>query len=74
LKDYQDKIIFKKIENNPITSFLRDFSAPIKLNYAFTEEKYEFLVKHDTNEFNRFEAFQDYAKEIILNNYNCKNI
>jgi len=74
LEDYQDKLVFKNIESNPITSFLRDFSAPIKLNYAFCNEKLEFLAKYDTNEFNRFEAFQNYAKEIIIDNYNCKNI
>jgi aminopeptidase N len=74
LDDYQDKLIIKNIQTNPIVSLSRDFSAPIKLNYAFTEEKLEFLAKYDTNNFNRFEAFQNYAKEIILENYNCKNI
>lgn len=72
--DYQDKLIFKNIETNPIASFFRDFSAPIKLNYAFTEEKLEFLTKYDTNNFNRFEAFQRFARDIIIENYECKNI
>jgi hypothetical protein len=31
------------------------------------------LIKNDTNNFNRFEAFQNYIKEIIIDNYNCKN-
>jgi aminopeptidase N len=57
-----------------IPSLLRDFSAPVKLNYAYEDEDLNFLAKYDTNDFNRFEAFQDYIKEIINNNYECKNI
>jgi len=72
--DYQDKLIFKNMQTNPIASLFRDFSAPVKINYAFTEEKLDFLTKYDTNNFNKFESFQRYIKDIILENYECKNI
>ncbi|MDQ7023742.1 MAG: aminopeptidase N [Candidatus Gracilibacteria bacterium] len=74
LDDYQDRLVIKNIETNPIASLFRDFSAPIKLNYAFTEEKLDFLTKYDTNNFNRFEAFQIYIKDIVIENYECQNL
>ncbi len=72
--DYQDRLVFTNIENNLIASFFRDFSAPVKINYAFTDEKLEFLAKYDTNWFNRFEAFSNFAKEVIIENYESKNM
>ena len=42
-------------------SLLRNFSAPIVLNYAYTNEELAFLLANDTNTFNRYEAGQRLA-------------
>ncbi|CAN0449251.1 unnamed protein product, partial [Hapterophycus canaliculatus] len=36
----------------------RDLSAPVKLRYDYSDEDLAFLMKHDTDSFNRWEAGQ----------------
>lgn len=36
----------------------RDLSAPVKLRYKYSDEDLAFLMKHDTDSFNRWEAGQ----------------
>lgn len=63
----EETIEFKNILNEPIPSLLRDFSAPIKLNYNYGFEDYAFLIKNDNNEFNRFNAIQKFSTELLIN-------
>ena len=58
---------FQPILSQPIPSLLRGFSAPIKLNYTYTDQELLFLLKHDHDPFNRFEAWQRYLLRTILN-------
>ena len=74
LDEFQNRLVFKNIKWEIIPSLLRDFSAPVKLKYAYEDEDLLFLSKYDTNEFNKYEAFSVYTKEIIINNYNSNNI
>lgn len=53
-----ETFIFEKIESRPIIAFLRNFSAPVKIKYDYCDENLVFLVKHATNEFNRYDALQ----------------
>lgn len=57
---------FKNINSKPIPSLLRNFSAPIKLNYPYSESDLQFLFKYDKDPFNRWEAGQNYAVKILL--------
>jgi aminopeptidase N len=50
---------FDKVSAQPIPSLLRDFSAPVILNYSYNDEELRFLIKHDDNAFVRYEAAQD---------------
>jgi aminopeptidase N len=50
----------------PLPSLLRDFSAPVKLNYAYSTEDFIFLMQHDTDNFNRWEASQRLAKSLMI--------
>lgn len=52
---------FENIPSKPVLSLLRHFSAPVRLESDQTEEDYLFLLKHDTDAFNRFEAGQRLA-------------
>lgn len=47
-------------ENCPLRSLglPRGFSAPVKLRYKYSDEELAFLMKHDTDSFNRWEAGQ----------------
>jgi len=57
---------FKNIPVKPIPSILRGFSAPVKVNYAYTDADLQLLMQHDTDLFNRWEAGQQYALHLIL--------
>ncbi len=57
---------FTQVTSRPTPSLLRNFSAPVKLNYAYSDEDLSFLFKHDNDAFNRWEAGQKYALRVIL--------
>jgi aminopeptidase N len=57
---------FKNIASQPIPSLLRGFSAPVKVNYAYSDAAFELLFKHDADKFNRWEAGQKYAINVLL--------
>lgn len=57
---------FKNVASRPVPSLLRHFSAPVILHYAYTDTDLAFLVKHDSDAFNRWNAWQRYAVQTIL--------
>ena len=57
---------FKQIQEFPIPSLLRDFSAPVKLEYSYTNDELRFLIINDKDAFSSYNASQIfYTKEII---------
>ena len=61
----RQEIVFHNIDSKPIPSLLRNFSAPIKLEYSYTQEELYFLMVHDTDGFNRWNAGQSLASQVI---------
>lgn len=57
---------FASVKTKPVPSFLRGFSAPVKLHYDYTADQLQFLMAHDTDGFNRWDAGQTLATNIIL--------
>jgi len=57
---------FENIESTPLPSLLRDFSAPVKLNYDYSIEDNIFLMANDNDDFNRWEASQRLAESLML--------
>jgi aminopeptidase N len=57
--------IFEGIESAPIVSLNRGFSAPVKVHTAYSLDEYAFLMAHDSDEFNRFEASQTLAGMVL---------
>jgi aminopeptidase N len=55
-----------KCKTKPVPSLLRGFSAPVILNYPYTEDELVQLLANDDDPFNRWEAAQRLATEIIL--------
>jgi len=49
---------FTGIDKRPVPSLLRNFSAPVKINYDYSDDELRFLLLHDTDPFNRWEAGQ----------------
>lgn len=62
--------VFEGILEAPVLSLLEDFSAPVKLHYAYTDEELSFLILHANNDFSRWDACQmllaKHLKQAIL--------
>lgn len=60
---------FPNLAAEPVPSLLRDFSAPVKLEYSFSDEDLSFLAAYDTDAFNRWEAAQILGSKAIKDCY-----
>ncbi|MGP4717324.1 aminopeptidase N [Psychrobacter sp. T6-6] len=58
--------VFDNMTSEPVVSLLRDFSAPVQLNYDYQDEDLAFLLKHETNGFNRWQVTQMLVNRILL--------
>ncbi len=56
---------FEGLAARPIPSILRDFSAPVVLDREVPAAERAFLLAHDTDPFNRWEAGRSLAKEVL---------
>ncbi|KAA0875726.1 aminopeptidase N [Nitrincola tapanii] len=56
---------FTQIQAQPLPSLLQGFSAPVKLDYPYTDAQLAFLSKHDNDGFNRWEAGQQLAVRLL---------
>ncbi len=65
LRQPVQKYVFKGVATRPVPSLLRGFSAPVKLEYAYSRDDLLFLMRHDSDDFNRWEAGQRLAVEIL---------
>ena len=65
LTEKEQVLVFANVKEEPIPSLLRDFSAPIKLNYDYSRDQLLFLMKHDSDGFNRWDAGQNLALDVI---------
>lgn len=66
LTEYAQQFSFNDIPEMPVPSLLRGFSAPVRLSYPYTSAELIFLMKHDSDAFNRWDAGQRLAMETIL--------
>ncbi|MGG2142267.1 aminopeptidase N [Symbiopectobacterium sp. RP] len=68
LTEAEQTFVFDNVPSQPIPSLLREFSAPVKLNYAWSDAKLTFLMRHARNDFSRWDAAQSLlANHIRLN-------
>ena len=65
IKNPEEIFVFDDISEKPIPSLLRDFSAPIKFKYEYTNEELAFLLQHDTDAVARWDAGQQLSIRII---------
>ncbi|MCF8511006.1 MAG: aminopeptidase N [Rhodobacteraceae bacterium] len=56
---------FEGLSSRPVPSILRGFSAPVVLERDVTHSERAFLLAHDTDPFNRWEAGRALAKDVL---------
>ncbi len=66
LTEAAQAFVFEGVSEPPVISIGRRFSAPIKLEVDRGLEDLAFLMAHDSDAFNRWEAGQELAKRVLL--------
>ena len=66
LKETRQKFVFEDVSAAPVPSLLRNFSAPVILDFAYSDDELAHLLAHDSDPFNRWEAGQRLAGRLIL--------
>jgi len=66
LTEAEQTFVFEDLPTQPVVSLLRGFSAPVNLNMERSLEELAFLLRHDSDTFNRWEAGQQLACQIIF--------
>ncbi len=56
---------FVDVAQQPLPSLLRGFSAPVKLSFPYSRDQLMFLMQHDSDGFNRWEAGQQLAVQVL---------
>lgn len=54
----EQTFVFEQVRQAPVISLLREFSAPVKLDYPYTDKQLTFLMAHARNDFARWDAAQ----------------
>ncbi|PKO73434.1 MAG: aminopeptidase N, partial [Betaproteobacteria bacterium HGW-Betaproteobacteria-17] len=66
LTETAQTFVFEDIAAAPVVSLLRDFSAPVQLDFEQTDAELAHLMAHDADAFNRWEAGQRLATRVLL--------
>ncbi|MFV3090746.1 aminopeptidase N [Pseudomonas sp. GW6] len=56
---------FEAVAEKPLPSLLRGFSAPVKLHFPYSRDQLMFLMQHDSDGFNRWEAGQQLSVQVL---------
>ena len=64
IKNKEELFVFENIKEKPTPSLLRNFSAPVKVNYKYTDDQLIKLMSFDSDGFNRWNSGQ----ELLLRN------
>ncbi|MBV4457988.1 aminopeptidase N [Pseudomonas sp. COR58] len=56
---------FVDIAGQPLPSLLRGFSAPVKLSFPYSRDQLMFLMQHDSDGFNRWDAGQQLSVLVL---------
>ena len=66
LRETQQSLQFINIPCDAVLSLGRGFSAPVKIHSGHDEQALAFLLAHDSDDFNRWDAGQQLALKILL--------
>ncbi|UQY34257.1 aminopeptidase N [Pseudomonas fulva] len=65
ITEAQQSFTFVDVAEKPLPSLLRGFSAPVKLSFAYDRDQLMFLMQHDSDGFNRWEAGQQLSVQVL---------
>ena len=66
LKTAEQRFVFEDVPAAPVVSLLRNFSAPVRLEFEQTDAELAHLMATDSDAFNRWEAGQRLATRVLL--------
>ncbi|WP_028582418.1 aminopeptidase N [Desulfogranum japonicum] len=66
MQDAEQSFVFNGVKEEPVLSFLRNFSAPVKVKIERSSEELGLLMAHDPDSFNRWDASQQLMANAIL--------
>ncbi|MHA3887998.1 aminopeptidase N [Stutzerimonas degradans] len=61
----EQSFTFVDVAERPLPSLLRGFSAPVKLEFPYSRDQLMFLMQHDSDGFNRWEAGQQLSVQVL---------
>ncbi|GHD31101.1 aminopeptidase N [Parahalioglobus pacificus] len=62
----EQRFVFTGVNEAPVPSLLRGFSAPVRLDYPYTRKDLQALISHDADGFVRWDASQQLAVQVIM--------
>ena len=65
VNQWQHSFVFEKVAERPVPSLLRDFSAPVRLEYKYSKRDLFALMSRDDNGFVRWDSAQALATLVI---------
>jgi len=66
LEEREQEFVFENVGEEPVCSLFRDFSAPVRVRMDQEPEELALLMARDTDLFNRWDAGQRLAMQVIL--------
>lgn len=66
LRKPEETFTFVGVKEKPVLSLLRKFSAPVKIEYARSDDELAFIMANDSDSFSRWEAAQLLSVKTIL--------
>jgi aminopeptidase N len=66
VKRAEEEFVFLNVTRQPVPSLLRGFSAPVNLRFEYSDADLTHLMAHDSDAFNRWEAGQRLALNLLL--------
>jgi aminopeptidase N len=66
LREREQTFTFEDVDEPPVLSLGRGFSAPVRFEVERSLDELAFLLAHDTDAFNRWEAGQELGKRTLL--------
>ncbi|WP_312935894.1 aminopeptidase N [Pseudomonas sp.] len=61
----EQTFVFEGLSAKPLPSLLRGFSAPVKWSFPYDRDQLMFLMQHDSDGFNRWEAGQQLSVQVL---------
>ncbi|MDD2855155.1 MAG: aminopeptidase N, partial [Desulfuromonadaceae bacterium] len=66
LRSTEESFCFKGIDEEPVPSLFRGFSAPVKVDYPYRHDQLALLMAYEPDPFCRWDAGQNMAAKVIL--------